>query len=157
MSISSPELDAPRAIQKALLEHGGMVPGRDIAMWRLVLAQNCLIKASGILHELPTGEVSRLPFLQMGDGYIRSLLTGFNQARSDLPKYPCEGWVLEKWFPASTWGTREEWASHRSEDGSTIMGAYPSEGDYWMLAGPFERILELADLRQSIDMRTGRP
>ena len=60
--------------------------------------------------------------------------------------------MLEKWFPPSTWGTREEWVSHKSEDGSTIMGPYPSEGDYWMLAGPFEKIPELADLRQSIDM-----
>lgn len=150
--ITTPELDAPRAIQKALLEHGGMVPGRDIAMWRLVLAQNCIVKASGILHQLPTGEISCFAIAPDGKRVYEKPADKISAGTFELPKYPCDGWILEKWFPPEVWGSRDEWKSHRSEDGSTIMGEYPSRGDYWMLAGPFERIPDLADLRQAIDM-----
>lgn len=152
MSITNVELDAPSAIQKALAQHGGKVPGQQRPMWRLVLAQNCLIKASGILHELPTGEVSCFAISPDERRVYQKPADRIQSGTFELPKYPCEGWVLEKWFPPSTWGTREEWVSHKSEDGSTIMGEYPSRGDYWMLAGPFERIPDLADLRQAIDM-----
>ena len=151
MSITNPELDAPVAVQKALLQHGGKVPGQNRAMWRLVLAQNCLIVANGIMHNLPTGDISCFAMGPNGKVYQKPSDT-ISSGRFEIPKYPCEGWVLEKWFAPAIWGTPEEWASHKSEDGSTIMGGYPSEGDYWMLAGPFERIPELADLRQAIDM-----
>ena len=152
MSVTNPENDAPSYYRHKLAEHGGKVPGQNRAMWRLVLAQNCLIKASGILHELPTGEVSCFAVSPDGKRVYQKPADRIQAGTFDVPKYPCEGWVLEKWFPASTWGTREEWSSHKSEDGSTIMGPYPDQGDYWMLAGPFERIPELADLRQAIDM-----
>lgn len=152
MSIENPLTDAPEFVRAALAQHGGKVPGRDIPMWRLVLAQNCLITTSGLLHELPTGEISCFAVAPDGKKYYQKPADKITAGRFELPKYPCEGWVLEKWFPPSTWGTREEWASHRGEDGATIMGAYPERGDYWMLAGPFEKIPELADLRQAIDM-----
>ena len=121
-------------------------------MWRLVLAQNCIVKASGILHELPTGEISCFAIAPDGKRVYEKPADKISAGTFELPKYPCDGWILEKWFPPEVWGSRDEWKSHRSEDGSTIMGEYPSRGDYWMLAGPFERIPDLADLRQAIDM-----
>lgn len=121
-------------------------------MWRLVLAQNCLITTNGVMHELEPGEVSCFAIGPDGKRYYQKPNDRITAGRFEIPKYPCDGWVLEKWFPPSTWGTREEWASHKSEDGSTIMGDYPDQGDYWMLAGPFEHVPELADLRQAIDM-----
>lgn len=152
MSTTNPELDAPSAIQKALAQHGGQVPGQNRAMWRLVLAQNCIVKASGILHQLPTGEISCFAIAPDGKRVYEKPADKISAGTFELPKYPCDGWILEKWFPPEVWGSRDEWKSHRSEDGSTIMGEYPSRGDYWMLAGPFERIPDLADLRQAIDM-----
>lgn len=152
MSASNPLTDAPRELQQAIRFHGGMVPGRDIAMWRLVLAQNCIVKASGILHQLPTGEISCFAIAPDGKRVYEKPADKISAGTFELPKYPCDGWILEKWFPPEVWGSRDEWKSHRSEDGSTIMGEYPSRGDYWMLAGPFERIPDLADLRQAIDM-----
>jgi hypothetical protein len=152
MSITNVESDAPKAVQDALAKHGGNVPGQDRPMWRLVLAQNCLIVANGIMHELETGDVACFALGPDGKRYYRKPHDRVTAGRVEIPKYPCEGWVLEKWFPATTWGSPEEWKSHRSEDGSTIMGDYPSRGDYWMLAGPFEKVPELADLRQAIDM-----
>ena len=152
MSITNPETDAPQALQKAIAIHGGKVPGQDRPMWRLVLAQNCLITTNGVLHDLGTGEASIVAIGPDGKKYYQKPADNITVGRVQLPKYPCEGWVLEKWFPASTWGTPEEWRSHRSEDGSTIMGDFPNRGDYWMLAGPFERIPELTDLCNAIDM-----
>jgi hypothetical protein len=152
MSLPNPALDAPTSVQKAIAQHGGKVPGQDRPMWRLVLAQNCLITASGVMHELGTGEVSCFAVGPDGKRHYQAPQDRITSGRFEIPKYPVEGWVLEKWFPPSTWGTREEWASHKSDDGSTIMGPYPDQGDYWMLAGPFEKIPELADLRQAIDM-----
>lgn len=151
MSIGNPETDAPRSLQKALAQHGGMVPGQDRPMWRIVLAQNCMIQANGIMHELD-GEASICAIGPDGKRYYQKPTDRITAGRVAVPKYPCEGWVLEKWFPATTWGSPEQWRSHKSEDGSTIMGEYPSRGDYWMLAGPFEHVPELADLRQAIDM-----
>jgi len=152
MSTIDPTKDAPKSVQSALAKHGGMVPGQDRPMWRLVLAHNCLIWTNGIRHDLGAGEASIVAVGPDGKKYYQKPSDTISAGRVQLPKYPCEGWVLEKWFPASTWGTREEWASHRSEDGSTIMGEYPNQGDYWMLAGPFEHIPELSDLCQAIDM-----
>ena len=152
MSTANPETDAPRSIQQAIAEIGGKVPGQNRPMWRLVLAQNCLVRRSGVMHELPTGEVSVFAPGPDGKIHYQQPQDRITVGLMEIPKYPCEGWVLEKWFPASTWGTPEEWKSHRSEDGSTIMGEYPTRGDYWMLAGPFERIPELGDLENAIAM-----
>ncbi len=152
MSITNPETDAPKAVQEAIAKHGGKVPGQNRPMWRLVLAQNCRIVANGIMHELSDGEVACYAIGPDGKKYYKQPQDRVTVGRVELPKYPCEGWVLEKWFAPAVWGTPEEWKSHKSEDGSTIMGDYPNQGDYWMLAGPFERMPELADLRQAIDM-----
>ena len=121
-------------------------------MWRLVLAQNCLITTNGIMHELEPGEVACFAAGPDGKRFYQKPQDRVTAGRFEVPKYPCEGWVLERWFPASTWGTPEEWKSHKSEDGSTIMGEYPTQGDYWMLAGPFEKIPELGDLENAIAM-----
>ena len=152
MSVVNPENDAPKYLQKSLANHGGMVPGQNRPMWRLVLAQNCLIVTNGIMHDLGAGEVSCVAVGADGKKYYSKPSDSIKAGRFEVPKYPCEGWILEKWFPASTWGSPEEWRSQKSEDGSTIMGAYPNQGDYWMLAGPFEKVPDLSDLIQAIDM-----
>ena len=152
MSIQSYTRRAQRTFKRLLPSMAAKSQDRDSAMWRLVLAQNCIVKASGILHELPTGEISCFAIAPDGKRVYEKPADKISAGTFELPKYPCDGWILEKWFPPEVWGSRDEWKSHRSEDGSTIMGEYPSRGDYWMLAGPFERIPDLADLRQAIDM-----
>lgn len=39
-------------------------------------------------------------------------------------------WMVEKWCPAETYGSREAWEAMREEDGSPSLGPFPSEGDY---------------------------
>ncbi len=47
----------------------------------------------------------------------------------EIRKYPhADGWILEKWFPASAYGTQEEWYSYKAIDGihgdaGTVSGA----------------------------------
>ena len=128
MSVVDPTTDAPKDLQKSLAKHGGMVPGQNRPMWRLVLAQNCLIVTNGIMHDLGDGEVSCFAMGPDGKKFYEKPLDSVKQGRFEIPKYPCEGWILERWFSQSTWGTPEEWRSHKSEDGSTIMGEYPNQG-----------------------------
>lgn len=39
-------------------------------------------------------------------------------------------WMVEKWCPPETYGTRDAWEAMREADGSSSLGPYPSEGDY---------------------------
>lgn len=153
MSLTHPENDAPKQVQEFLAKIGGKVPGQDRPMWRIVLAQNCVAKRGGILHEIE-GEAPSI-FSPGPDGktYYSRPHDSVTAGMIELPKYVCEGWIVEKWFPPSTWGTPEEWAGHKAEDGSRLLCEdYPSRGDYWMLIGPFEHIPELTDLETAIRM-----
>lgn len=77
------------------------------------------------------------------------IVTGYHR----VPKYPVKGWIIERWFPAHTFGSPAQWESAKSSDGVTpMMGPFPHEGDYFMLAGPFDRIPEMADLKTAISM-----
>jgi hypothetical protein len=68
-----------------------------------------------------------------------------------VKKWPCTGWILERWYPNHMWGSREKWESERGEDGITpILGEYPSRGDYWMQCGPWPRLPDLDDIEQAI-------
>lgn len=49
-----------------------------------------------------------------------------------FPKYPFEGIVIERWQPASFYGTKSEWeAIHVAK--FPFLGAYPQYGDYDMI------------------------
>jgi len=70
-----------------------------------------------------------------------------------VPLYQCEGWILERWFPASSYGSRDQWESALSQDGETpMMGPFPERGGYFMLSGggPWPEIPILDDVRASI-------
>lgn len=149
----NPEQDTPKAYRDAMLRIGGKNPyGKP--MWRVVLAQNCTRKSSGILHHLPTGEISI--FEVDGKGQVHSKPSVGDRVDSgtfELPRYPVEGWIVERWFPASMWGTPEEWAAHRSTDGGQMLSSeFPREGDYFLTNGPFEKIPDLGDLENAIAM-----
>ena len=52
-----------------------------------------------------------------------------------VPKYlPEDRWHIERWMPAESYGTPEQWVAHTTEieDGVRIaaLGPYPSRGDY---------------------------
>lgn len=153
MPIGNPESDAPEFMRKALLRIGGTNP-HGKPLWRVVLAQSCTRKSAGVLHHLPTGDVS--VFDVDGKGQVHSKSSLGDRVESgifELPRYPVEGWIVERWFPPSTWGTPETWAQQKSQDGGQILASeFPSHGDYFLINGPFEEIPELGDLENAIQM-----
>jgi hypothetical protein len=70
----------------------------------------------------------------------------------EVRKYPqAEGWVLEKWFPASSYGTQAEWYAYKAIDGFTpMLGPYPECGDYEMVYGPWLQIPSTDALQRMI-------
>jgi hypothetical protein len=69
-----------------------------------------------------------------------------------VPRYKYNGWILERWFPGEAWGSEELFASQRSgADGRTrMLAAWPRNGDYFMLKGPWPTIDAAGDLKQHI-------
>lgn len=58
-----------------------------------------------------------------------------NRGMADIPIYNCEGWIIEKWKPAHTFGPPDEWYAFRFE-GQAALGPYPQHGEYEICAGP---------------------
>lgn len=147
----NPDLDAPESYRKTLLRIGGKNP-HGKPMWRVCIAEHCTRKTSGLLHHLPTGELS--VFEIDGKGKVHGKTSLGDRVESgvfELPRYPVEGWIIERWFPAAIWGTPETWNAEKGESGERIMAEeFPREGDYWMTNGPFEQIPDIGDLENAV-------
>lgn len=151
-----PNKDAPRALRDRLKSFGGLNPYGS-PNWRVCLAQSCTQVCGGIFHTMPDGELSIVDEEMQRDGSVKLVHKDIHPERVEhsswmvTPKYPHEGWILEIWFPAHMWGARDWWESRKAEDGLTpLMGPYPEQGDYWMLAGPWERAPEISDVESAI-------
>jgi len=161
MQIDSADLRTPSAVRTELGRYGGLNP-YNRANWRIVLAEDRRELRGGVFKTMPSGDVKSFefePVLINGKRVYRmhhtevkpeKIVTGFQE----VPKYPVKGWILERWFPASKKGMgKAEWEAVKSSDGITpMMGPYPTEGFYFMLAGPFSRIPEMEDLKNAISM-----
>lgn len=165
----------PRETLRFLKRYGGLNP-YGLPKWRLVLSSDRLIKEAGVWSDwaegLTTKEKGGLNFTSMADQpgvayqrYQNKPLRVVTEVR-ETQKYPqAEGFILESWFPASTYGTREEWHSYKAEDGVTpMLGPYPEDGDWEMQFGPWDRVPSIDTLQQhisqhvsSINNRQGTP
>lgn len=147
----NPNNDAPESYRKLLLRIGGKNP-HGKPMYRVCIAENCLRKSAGILHHLPTGDVS--VFEIDGKGRAHSKATIGDSVKSgtfELPRYPVEGWIFERWFPPNAWGNPESWGAEKGEAGSQIMAEeFPREGDYFLINGPFEQLPDIGDVENAI-------
>ena len=141
----------PLAVSRFLMQYGGKTP-YESPQWRLLVASDRRVKESGVYRDwapgLSTAEKGGLNF-QPNPG-----APGCNFSRHDnkplrvvtemreVRKYPhADGWVLEKWFPASSYGTSAEWYSYKAVDGLTpMLGPYPERGDYEMIYGPWRKV-----------------
>lgn len=148
----------PRETQRFLKRYGGSNPYKQ-PQWRLIVSSERLIKEAGVWKDwaegLSTKEKGGLNFSPIAGGvhyqrYQNKPLRVVTEVR-ETQKYPsAEGWILEKWFPATSYGTREEWHSYKADDGVTpMLGPYPECGDYEMQYGPWEK-LPATDLLQSL-------
>jgi hypothetical protein len=151
----------PRETERFLKRYGGCNPfGKP--KWRLVLSEERLIKEAGVWHDwdesLTTKERGGLNFSPIpgvpGATYQRyrnkpiRVVTEMRETQ----KYPqADGFVLESWFPASSYGTREEWHSYRADDGITpMLGPYPECGDWELQYGPWEKLPSIDTLQNLI-------
>lgn len=141
-----PEKDTPQHIRNMLIEYGGRVPdGRPL--WRLVLAQNCRLQCFGVMRHAPkVKDSSELDLRLVEPERVR-------EGEFWVPRYKSKGWILQRWFPPQTWGTKEFWEREKSEDGITrLRGKFPEHGDYFLMAGPWDSIEQAGDLRKPIQM-----
>ena len=151
----------PRETQRFLKRYGGVNPF-GLPKWRLIVSSERLIKEAGVWKDwaegLTTKEKGGLNFSalsgQPGVAYQRyqnKPIRVVTEVR-ETQKYPqADGWILESWFPASSYGTPAEWYSYRADDGITpMLGPYPECGDYEMQYGPWEKMPSIDTLQAHI-------
>jgi hypothetical protein len=149
----------PRETLRFLKRYGGVNPYGQ-PKWRIVVSSERLIKEAGLWRDwaegLTTAEKGGLNFSALSGApgvayqrYQNKPLRVVTEVR-ETQKYPqADGWILESWFPATTYGTREDWYSYRADDGITpMLGPYPECGDYEMQYGPWEKMPTI-DMLQS--------
>lgn len=150
----------PRETQRFLKRYGGSNP-YGLPRWRLVVSSDRLIKEAGVWSDwaegLTTKEKGGLNFApiegQPGVVYERFRnrpLRVVTEVR-ETQKYPhVDGWILESWLPASSYGTPEDWYSYKADDRVTpMLGPYPECGDWEMQYGPWNK-LPATDLLQGL-------
>jgi hypothetical protein len=151
----------PRDTERFLKRYGGLNP-QGKPKWRLIVSEDRLVREAGVYRDwaegLTTAEKGGLGFAplkgQPGMAYQRyqnKPLRVVTEVR-DTPKYPhAEGWILEMWFPASIYGTRDDWYSYKADDGITpMLGPYPECGDYELQFGPWKTLPSIDTLQQHI-------
>lgn len=172
MSFIIETVPIPTHLQGFLTRFGGKNPfGRP--QWRLQFSHNVFIREAGVYRDWPEGmttaekggfnfqmseeEISTKGTMleALGDQPMWEALRYENKPlrtvieKRDNPRYPgIEGWIVEKWFPASKYGSRHEWESYVAIDGKTpMLGPYPNEGDYELIYGPFPRQPAISQLQ----------
>lgn len=143
-----PEKDTPPEINEELRAYGGTSPDGQ-SIWRLVLAQNCRIHCFGQRNEIAKGRVDVIGDDAQAKGNFEP--DRIFEGEHWIPRYRVEGWILERWFPAATWGARDRWESEKARDGKTrLLAGYPNRGAYLLMAGPWRSIVEAGDLKSAI-------
>jgi hypothetical protein len=115
------------ALNGELARYGGRNPFGG-PTWRVVRAEDCF--------EVAFGTMRHMPRVNADDDLILEDLEpeSFSSGEMWIPKYDSNGFGLERWFPASTWGGEWDWEHETSQDGVThLKGEYPRHGDYYMV------------------------
>lgn len=143
-----PEKDTPQRIIDELREYGGESPDGQ-AIWRLVLAQNCRVRCFGQMNHIQPGVIDAMTDTTRPTDIVPDRI---EDGEHWVPRFHAKGWILQRWYPASAWGTREAWEGQKSKDGRTrLLAAFPQRGDYMnMPCGPWRTLAEVPDLRTAI-------
>lgn len=156
-----PERDTPSTYRRQIHRFGGNNPYGG-PMWRVCLAENCLMQAYGTILQMPDGDGGEdvgewVKDKDGNDEYviraeIKALPIGFSTGWQWLPKYPGGGWCLEKWFPANSWGTPERWHAELNAQGEPLHGEFPSRGAYFIIGEVLPELPSLSDVENAIQM-----
>lgn len=144
---------APSDIAEYLITIGGRTPFGE-AMWRMVVARNVIWKVEGGKVWDDALSIAERGGFNVEDGraYENRPVRDLSGRLVEQQRYPhLEGWILQKWFPASSYDKSQWFApEHCMSDGTPRLGPYPQCGDYEMVAGPVERIPSRAELHEFI-------
>jgi hypothetical protein len=162
--MNSPDHDAPLEIRRMLERYCGKNPFGK-CFWRLCLAQHVTVKRGGEFHALEGGHktiFAQGPSFKVYDGragrwrvlpgkmYAKRVADRVTTGVLEVPKYPHRGWIMERWFPAHIFGTRQAWEAQKSANGEPMMGPFPTQGGYFMINGPFDRMPQWGDMECAI-------
>jgi hypothetical protein len=157
----------PRETERFLKRYGGVNPF-GFPKWRLIVASDRMVKEAGVYRDWSDGlsiaEKGGLNFepnpsapgcnFSRYDNKPIRVVTEMREVR----KYPqSEGWVLERWLPASAYGSPDEWFAYKAVDGITpMLGPYPECGDYEYQYGPWLHVPSIDVLERKISEYTGK-
>jgi len=153
--MENPLRDTPAEVTEKLLRWGGKNQYGEPA-WRIILAENHLVQRAGVWTEYDEGtDMVQFESREHDVAYSTREIApdAVRVGMFWVPLYPCKGWILERWFPASAFGSKVQWESAVSQDGETpMMGPFPEKGGYFMLSGggPWPEIPDLEDVREAI-------
>lgn len=149
--MSDPTSYTPQAINDLVTRLGG-TNDYGKPMWRLVLSERRLHKTRGTWHTFADGTLEQFSpagYNEKGEAVFNHnpmhALSVVTEVR-ETPMWPHSGWILERWMPAWVWGTKADW----DPDG----GEYPSQGDYFMILGPFTEVPNATFLEAQINLWT---
>jgi len=121
----------------SLDDRGGL--GLDLIQKMLSQFQDVIQAA--IRRGISQNEIEKMAKSLSGeiDEMLRSKLSAapkrVESGMADVELYPFEGWVLEKWKPAESFGSPADWEKYRFQ-GTNALGPYPVFGEYELVAGP---------------------
>jgi hypothetical protein len=151
---TNPLLETPAYVVEAMRNFAGTNEYGE-PLWRMILADQHLVQRSGEWRETDGRDQVNI----LGAGKNGAMVYENRQIKPAsvkhetrwVPQYPCDGWILERWFPPQCFGTPAAWAEVKSQDGVTpMMGPFPHRGDYWMMKGPWEEMPTLAAIRMGV-------
>jgi hypothetical protein len=134
---------APLDIQDFLLRIGGKNPYGE-PMYRMVRAELVRIYEGGQFYDWPeNATISEMGGLMYSETTSGLSCVGENPAQPLrvaiemrwTERYPQhEGWTLERWFPATDFGSRKEWESKtfKGHPEVSFLGPFPERGCYMM-------------------------
>lgn len=151
----------PKTIADFLVRVGGKTPTGE-AMYRCVHSSTVYRKQGGMWKEWDDSLTlqERGGMVQSPSGFLVPSHCKPNSVEvciKEIRKYEQEGmenaWILERWVPASYFGSEKQWyAQHVPGYPSVpLLGPYPSDGDYRLVAGPIPTIPELSRLKEAIE------
>lgn len=123
-------------------------------MWRLVVASSVVWKVRGGKtwnKSLTTAERGGYD-LENGTAHENRPDRDDADKLVEQLRYPyLEGWILQKWFPPSSYG-KEFWFAPENcfPDGTPHLGPYPDRGDYEVMGNPSLQMPTKETLRQFI-------
>ncbi len=140
----------PADVAEYLETIGGKTPFGE-PMWRLVLAHTVVWKVRGGKiwdDSLTVAERGGID-IETGRQHTNKPLRDESDKLTEQRRYSyLEGWILQKWFPASSYSKSEWFAPDRCfPDGTPHLGPYPYCGDYEMQGCAVEQMPSKEALR----------